>query len=73
MIICFAFSFKAQTFDIEQITQLIRPRIKVDSKYTFDAKFADTTGKFNCLENSIAVTFPIKRTFKTEINFLEVK
>jgi len=67
-IICFAFTVKAQSFDIEQITQLIRPRIKVDSKYTFDAKFSDTTGKYNCFENSIGMTFPIKRTFKTEIN-----
>ncbi len=65
--ICFAFSFKAQTFDIEQINQLIRPRIKVDSKYTFDSNFKDTLGKYNALENTIGFTFPIKRTFKTEI------
>jgi hypothetical protein len=57
-----------QTFDIEQTAQLMRPRLKFDSKYTFDARFADTSGKYNSIENSIGVSFPIKRTFKTEIN-----
>jgi hypothetical protein len=58
----------SQTFDIEQTAQLMRPRLKFESKYTFDARFADTSGVYNSLENSVGVTFPIKRTFKTEIS-----
>ncbi len=61
-------SSNAQTFDLEQTTQLIRPRLKYDSKYVFDTNFKDTNGVFNSLENSVGITFPIKRTFKTEIN-----
>jgi hypothetical protein len=68
-IICFAFQLKAQTFDIEQTSQLIRPRMKLDSKYTFDPTTKDTTGVYSCFENSASFTFPIKRSFKTEINF----
>jgi hypothetical protein len=50
-----ACSSTAQSFDLR-------------SEYTFDAKFTDTTGKYNALDNSIGVTFPIKRTFKTEVD-----
>jgi len=64
---CFK-TITAQTFDIEQSAQLIRPRLKFDSKYTFDAKFTDTTGSFNAFENSASVTFPIRRRFKTELS-----
>lgn len=69
ILLLFSISFiKAQTFDIEQSAQLIRPRLKMESKYTFDAKFKDTSGIYNCFENSVGATFPIKRSFKTEIN-----
>ncbi|MBL7917960.1 MAG: hypothetical protein JNM96_06155 [Bacteroidia bacterium] len=64
----FYFNSNAQTFDIEQTTQLIRPRLKYDSKYVFDATYKDTNGIFNSAENSFGVTVPIKRSFKTEIN-----
>lgn len=67
-LVSLAFFSKAQSFDVEQINQLIRPRLKLESKYTFDANFTDTSGKFNSFDNSIGLTFPIKRTFKTEIN-----
>jgi len=57
----------AQVFDVEQTTQLIRPRVKIDSRYVFDTPFSDTSGKFNAFENSVSFTFPIKRNLKTEI------
>ncbi len=60
-------SVKAQVFDIEQTTQLIRPRLKIDSKYTFNTPFSDTTGNFSNFENSAGFTIPLKRTFKTEL------
>lgn len=65
---CSFLTSAAQTFDIEQTAQLIRPRIKFDSRYTFDTNFIDTNGKFNSFENAATITFPIKRTFKTEVS-----
>jgi hypothetical protein len=58
----------AQTFDIEQTSQLIRPRMKFDSRYVLDPATKDTSGAYGCFENSASFTFPIKRRFKTEIN-----
>lgn len=68
VIVACALNIKAQTFDIEQTSQLIRPRIKLDSKYTFDPLTKDTSGSYGCFENSAGFTFPIVRKFKTEIN-----
>jgi hypothetical protein len=66
LIVC-ACSMRAQTFDIEQTSQLIRPRMKLDSRYVFDPATKDTSGAYGSFENSASFTFPIKRTFKTEI------
>ena len=38
---------KAQTFEVEQIEQLFRPRIRLESKYVFDSNFKDTVGVYN--------------------------
>ncbi len=67
IIIC-ASTIKAQTFDIEQTSQLFRPRMKLDSRYTLDPTTKDTGGVYGCFENSASFTFPIKRKFGTEIN-----
>jgi len=67
VVLC-ALNSNAQTFDIEQTSQLIRPRMKLDSKYTFDPATKDTGGAYTCFENSASFTFPIKRKFTTEIN-----
>lgn len=64
----FALGINAQTFDIEQTAQLIRPRMKLESKYTFDPITKDTSGSFTSFDNSASFTFPIKRKFGTEIN-----
>ncbi len=64
---CCAISTKAQTFDIEQSAQLIRPRLKLDSKYTQELG-NDVSPPYKCLENSVGFTFPIGQKFKTEID-----
>ena len=58
---------KAQTFEVEQIEQLFRPRVRVDSKYIFDANFKDTTGVFNQKEINSVFTFPIKTKFSADV------
>lgn len=68
IVVACAFNLNAQTFDIEQTSQLIRPRIKLDSRYTFDPTTKDTGGSYASFENSASFTFPIKRKFTTEIN-----
>lgn len=57
----------AQTFEVDQIEQLFRPRIRVDSKYIFDSKFKDTSGVFNQKEVNSVFTFPIKTKFSTDV------
>jgi hypothetical protein len=60
-------SFYAQTFEVEQIEQLFRPRLKVDTKYIFDSKFKDTTSTFNQKEANAVFTFPIKTKLGTDV------
>lgn len=50
----------AQSFELEQIEQIWRPRIKLETKYTSDAAFSDTSGYYNALDASGIYTFPIK-------------
>jgi hypothetical protein len=64
----FVFSSSAQTFEVEQVEQLFRPRLKVDTRYISDSKFKDTTGTFNQKEANMAFTFPIKTKLGAEIN-----
>lgn len=58
---------KSQTFEVDQIEQIFRPRLKVDSKYIFDSKFKDTSGVFNQKEANAVFTFPIKTKFNADI------
>ncbi|MEI8137120.1 MAG: hypothetical protein WCH21_07345 [Bacteroidota bacterium] len=60
-------SIKAQTFEVEQIEQLFRPRIRVESKYINDSKFKDTSGVFNQKEVNSVFTFPIKTKFSADV------
>lgn len=57
-----------QSFDIEQATQLIRPRIKTEARYLFDSDFKDTSGRFNSFEQNISFTFPIRRKFTADLS-----
>lgn len=58
---------KAQTFEVEQIEQLFRPRIRIESKYVFDANFKDTSGLYNQKEINSVFTFPIKTKFSADV------
>ncbi|MEO8587859.1 MAG: hypothetical protein ABI432_00680 [Flavobacteriales bacterium] len=57
----------AQTFDVEQIDQLFRPRLRVDLHYQPESAFRDTTGFFSELDGSAAVTFPIHSRFDVSL------
>lgn len=58
---------KAQTFEVEQIEQLFRPRIRLESKYVFDSNFKDTVGVYNQKEINSVFTFPIKTKFSADV------
>ncbi|MDX2173735.1 MAG: hypothetical protein SFY56_11490 [Bacteroidota bacterium] len=60
-------NFNAQTFEVEQIEQLFRPRLKVDTKYIFDSKFKDTTSTYNQKEANAVFTFPIKTKLGADV------
>lgn len=58
---------RAQTFEIDQLEQLFRPRLRMDVKYIFDSKFKDTSGVFNQSEATSVFTFPLKTTISAEV------
>lgn len=57
----------AQTFDLEQVEQIFRPRVKVESRYIFDSKFTDTISHYNQKDANVLLTFPIKSKFDANI------
>lgn len=57
----------SQTFELDQIQQLFRPRLKMDSRYIFNTQIKDTTGIFNHGEASLAFTFPIRTKLGAEV------
>ena len=67
----------AQNFEVDQIEQLFRPRLRVDSRYVFDSPFADTLGQYNSKEAAVAFTFPIKTKIgadvKLDLSTLKIK
>lgn len=56
----------AQSVDIEQIDQIWRPRIKVETRYFVPTSFIDTLGKYSNFEQKGVFTFPIKTKFKAD-------
>ncbi|MDI9342485.1 MAG: hypothetical protein QM534_18080 [Sediminibacterium sp.] len=67
LVMLFALQASAQTFEIDQIEQLFRPRLKFDSKYLFDSPFSDTSGRFQAQELNTVLTFPIKSKLNAEV------
>lgn len=61
------FFLNAQTFEVEQIQQLFRPRLKFDSKYIFDSKFNDTSSVFNSKDVNAVFTFPLKSKLNADV------
>jgi hypothetical protein len=56
----------AQSIDVEQIDQIWRPRVKIESRYFVPTKFNDTLGKYSNFEQRAIFTFPIKTKFKVD-------
>lgn len=67
LIVSINFKFFSQTFEVEQIEQLFRPRLKFDSKYIFDSGFTDTSSVFNSKDVNAVFTFPIKTKLNADI------
>lgn len=57
----------AQTFEVDQIEQLFRPRLRVDTRYISDAAFKDTSGLFNQLDAGLVMTFPLRTRISAEV------
>lgn len=57
----------AQTFELDQVEQIWRPRIKADFRYVAPTKYKDTSNKFSSTEQSLVFTFPIKTKLGAEI------
>jgi hypothetical protein len=56
----------AQTFDIDQIEQVFRPRVKWDNRYILPTTYADTIVKFSDFTSSTLITFPIRTRLDTD-------
>lgn len=66
-----------QSFDIEQVEQIWRPRLKLESKYLGPSAFSDTIGNYFSGEFNTSLTFPIKSKFgadlKLDLSSLKLK
>lgn len=67
MAVCFFMLANAQTFELDQIEQIWRPRIKADFRYVGNAKYSDTTGSFSSTDQNCVITFPIKTKFSADL------
>jgi len=72
-----SFNSFTQNFEVDQIEQLFRPRLRMDSRYVFDSPFTDTLGQYNNKEASLVFTFPIKTNIgadvKLDLSTLKIK
>lgn len=57
----------SQTFEIDQIEQLFRPRLKMDARYLFNSRFQDTSNSFQAQDLNTVFTFPIKSKLDAEL------
>ena len=60
-------SINAQSFEMDQVEQIWRPRIKADFRYVGNAKYSDTTGRFSSTDQNCVITFPIKTKFSADL------
>jgi len=80
LFIFFCFVYLAsftQNFEVDQIEQIFRPRLRMDSRYVFDSPFSDTLGSYSNREASVAFTFPLKTNIgadvKLDLKSLKIK
>lgn len=57
----------AQSFEMDQVEQIWRPRIKADFRYVGNTKFSDTTRNFSSTDQNCVITFPIKTKFSADL------
>jgi hypothetical protein len=57
----------AQTFEVDQLEQLFRPRLRTDVKYIFDSGFRDTSSVFSQKEAVIGFTFPLRTRLSADM------
>lgn len=57
----------AQTFDLEQFDQVFRPRLRVDTRFTPQIAFKDTTGSFGEQSAQAVLTFPMHSTWSVGV------
>ena len=57
----------AQTFELDQVEQIWRPRIRADFRYVAPTKYQDTSSKFSSTEQSFVFTFPIKTKLSADL------
>jgi hypothetical protein len=69
ILVLFCSGLIGQTFDLEQVEQVYRPRLKLDSRYIFNSSFSDTTGNFSDLNSNAVFTFPIRSKMDADLNF----
>jgi len=62
-----ALSVYPQNFELDQIEQIWRPRLKLDAKYLGPSAFSDTTGNYSSSESNFVLTFPIKSKVDAEL------
>lgn len=72
-----ALSSFAQNFELEQVEQIWRPRIKTDFRYVNNSNYADTSSHLSYTEQNCVVTFPIKTklsaNLKLDLSSLKLK
>ena len=58
----------AQTFELDQVEQLWRPRIRADFRYLAPTRYKDTSAVFSSTDQSTVFTFPVKTKLSTELS-----
>lgn len=57
----------AQSFEVDQINQFFRPRVKMESRYYLPAAFKDTLGNFGLYDVQVSVTAPLKSSLDADL------
>lgn len=57
----------AQSFELEQIEQIWRPRIRTDFRYFHNSSYTDTSSYMSYTDQSCAITFPIKTKLSADL------
>jgi hypothetical protein len=67
LFVCSALHLSSQSFELEQVQQVWRPRIKADFRYVGNANYKDTSGHFSYTDQNCVITFPIKTKLSADL------